>query len=129
MSIEKNNEQDILEKATRLFKAKFNFYKHLAIYIGIVLLVIIIWATTGTGSTWWIWPLGVWGMGVVAHYVSVFIFPHGMETKFMEHQQPEWEKKRADLIEKAREWEEKQIANNLAKLKKNQQTISDGEKQ
>ena len=117
MSAESNSEEKIREEAKKRVKAKRSFFKHLAIYGAIVVLVIIIWATVGRGSTWWIWPLLVWGLGILAYYLAVFVFPHGVASKLIT-EQTEWTKRRTELLKKDAEWKKKQIENEVQKLKK-----------
>jgi len=40
---------------------------HLAAYVAVNLLLIVIWAATGAGYFWPIWPLLGWGIGVFSH--------------------------------------------------------------
>ena len=126
MSTVRHSEKKSREETKSQVKAKRNFFKHLAVYVGIVLLVVIIWATTGIGSTWCIWPLLAWGIGIFAYYLALFVFPHGMTSanKFF-HEQPEWAKRRAELIKKEAERRKKQVEKRIIDLNKSR--TSDGE--
>ena len=53
-------------------EAKFGFYKHLAVYLAIGILLLVINFLTSPGSFWAIWPLLGWGVAVVIHALSVF---------------------------------------------------------
>ncbi len=53
-------------------EAKFGFYKHLAVYLAVNTLLIVINLLTSPGSYWAIWPLLGWGIAIVIHAVSVF---------------------------------------------------------
>jgi hypothetical protein len=56
-------------------RAKRAFWIHLAVYVAVNALLILIWAMT-TGEYFWpVWPLLGWGIGVAAHAASVFIGP------------------------------------------------------
>jgi len=50
------------------------FYADLGSYVGVNVLLILIWFFTGGVHVfpWFIFPLVFWGLGVIAHYVSVF---------------------------------------------------------
>ena len=78
------------EKAKKKVDAKIGFYIHLAVYIGVnVLLVIINFATIVPPETkcnclaryWFIWPLFGWGIGIVFHAAAAFIFSNGADVK------------------------------------------------
>jgi hypothetical protein len=43
------------------------FGEHLRVYLAVQALLIAIWAVTGAGYFWPIWPLLGWGIGVVVH--------------------------------------------------------------
>ncbi|MEE9528519.1 MAG: 2TM domain-containing protein, partial [Dehalococcoidia bacterium] len=53
---------------------KKGFYTHFIVYILVNILLIIIWAATGAGFPWFIFPLGGWGIGVLFHFLGVFVF-------------------------------------------------------
>jgi hypothetical protein len=46
------------------------FDEHLRVYVGVQLLLVAIWALTGAGYFWPIWPFMGWGIGVVVHWCS-----------------------------------------------------------
>ncbi|MEM2110683.1 MAG: 2TM domain-containing protein [Candidatus Bathyarchaeia archaeon] len=69
-------------KAVRRAEAKAGFFIHLGIYIIVNIFLTIVWWFTGgnTGSfPWFIFPLLGWGIGVVAHFLAVY-----METGYVE---------------------------------------------
>lgn len=48
------------------------FYKHLALYVLVNALLLTINIVTSPTWLWFYWPLLGWGMGIAAHWVSVF---------------------------------------------------------
>ena len=54
--------------------AKYRFYKHLAVFVAVNLLLLIINLVTSPGSMWSIWPLIGWGIAIVFHALNVFVF-------------------------------------------------------
>jgi hypothetical protein len=44
-----------------------DFAPHLRVYIAVNALLVAIWALTGMGYFWPVWPLLGWGVGVLAH--------------------------------------------------------------
>ncbi len=55
-------------------EAKIGFYIHLAVYVGVNALLIIINLTSSPQYLWFKWPLLGWGIGVFFHGLSVFVF-------------------------------------------------------
>ena len=66
---------DLLKKiARKKAEEKSDFYIHLGVYLAVNLFLIVMWYFTlgPTGFPWFIFPLFGWGIGIVAHGVSVF---------------------------------------------------------
>ena len=59
------------ERARRRVEALRGFYVHLFFYVAVNAILVVIDLLT-SGSTWFYWSLGGWGIGLVAHAVSVF---------------------------------------------------------
>jgi hypothetical protein len=68
-----NNEA--YEIAERRVEAKLAFYRHLAIYVAVNVLLIIINLITSPETLWFIWPLLGWGIAIVIQAIQVFVFP------------------------------------------------------
>ena len=68
------SEEEIYREARKRVEEKKGFYTHLAVYIGVNILLIIIWAATGAGFPWFVFPLGGWGIGILFHFLGVFVF-------------------------------------------------------
>jgi hypothetical protein len=43
------------------------FAEHLRFYLSVMALLVVIWALTGMGYFWPIWPIVGWGVGIVSH--------------------------------------------------------------
>ncbi len=43
---------------------------HMHAYLSVSLAMIVIWAMTGTGYFWPLWPILGWGIGIIAHRAS-----------------------------------------------------------
>jgi fatty acid desaturase len=67
-------EEEIYQKARRRVEEKKGFISHLAVYIVVNVVLVLIWAFTGAGYPWFVWPLGGWGVGLVFHFLGVFLF-------------------------------------------------------
>ena len=63
---------DRREAAIRRLGAKREFRLHLAVYLVVNTMLIVIWAATGAGYFWPIWPIAGWAIGLVAHAYTVY---------------------------------------------------------
>ena len=70
------SEEEIYEEARKRVKDKKDFYGHLTVYILVNIILIFTWAfASGGGYPWFLWCLVPWGIGIVFHFLSVFVFP------------------------------------------------------
>jgi hypothetical protein len=74
-------DRELYERAKQRVEARIGFYKHLAVYVVVNVLLIIINLSTTPGRYWFKWPLLGWGIGLALHAVSVFIFSRGSAMK------------------------------------------------
>jgi hypothetical protein len=63
---------EVVQRATRRVEAKIGFYIHLAVYVGVNLLLIVINLLTAPRYLWFIWALIGWGIGIFFHVMSTF---------------------------------------------------------
>ncbi|MFC1964043.1 2TM domain-containing protein [Chloroflexota bacterium] len=69
------SEQELYAKAKKRVEEKHGFYTHLAVYIIVNIVLVLIWVfPAGRGYPWFLWPLGGWGIGVLFHFLGVFVF-------------------------------------------------------
>ena len=68
------SEEELYRQARKRVEEKKGFYIHFAVYIIVNILLVIIWAVTGGGFPWFVFPLGGWGIGLLFHFLGVFIF-------------------------------------------------------
>ncbi|UCD08096.1 MAG: 2TM domain-containing protein [Dehalococcoidales bacterium] len=69
-------EEELYEEAKRRVEAKRKFYRNLAAYVVVNVLLIIIWAFPAGGGYQWFWfPLGGWGLFILLEYIQVFMLP------------------------------------------------------
>ncbi len=67
------------ERADRHVRHLIGFYIHLAAFIGVNAMLVLINLLTSPGVFWALWPLLGWGIKVAAHALAVFGVP-GYET-------------------------------------------------
>lgn len=65
-------EQEIFEKAKKKVKAKKGFYFHFGVFCATTLFLFTVNFLTGPRFWWFLFPTLGWGIGIVAHYISVF---------------------------------------------------------
>jgi len=69
------SEKELYEAARKRVEEKKGFFIHLVVYICVNILLVIIWAfPAGGGYPWFLWPLGGWGIGILFHFLEVFVF-------------------------------------------------------
>jgi hypothetical protein len=78
-------ETQIYEEAKRRVEEKRGFYNHLAIYIAVNIMLVLIWAFAADGGfPWFLFPLGGWGIGIICHFLGVFVFGGKMDRTAIE---------------------------------------------
>ena len=69
--------QDPFDRSVRRHSsadARHLFSVHLAVYVAVNVFLALIWAITSDGFSvipWFLFPLGGWGIGIVAHYAMI----------------------------------------------------------
>ena len=64
-------EEQVYALARKRVRAKNDFTVHLIVYLGVNTLLICLWLfVTGRGFPWFVFPLGGWGIGLVAHFFT-----------------------------------------------------------
>lgn len=79
-------EHDVLRRAEERVERRMGFFYHLAVYIIINLGLFIVWyfvSDHGKGFAWFVIPAGGWGVGVLVHFLSVFVFG-GLREKMID---------------------------------------------
>jgi hypothetical protein len=61
-------------RAEKLVAEKIGFIRHLIIYVLVNVLLLVINLVTSSDFFWFLFPLGGWGILLLAHFLSVFIF-------------------------------------------------------
>ena len=84
------SEEALRKEAKRIVKEKIGFYVHFVIYLLVngFLYAQWFWITEGTGYPWVIPTTVGWGIGIVAHFVGVFI----LEPKSSKLEEKEYQK-------------------------------------
>ena len=67
-------EEQIYEEASKRVKDRRRFYGGLTTYLIVNGVLVVIWALSGQGYPWFLWPLGIWGIFVLGDYLRIFVF-------------------------------------------------------
>jgi hypothetical protein len=70
----KMTEEQIYEQARKRVEEKRGFYTHLIVYVVVNVVLFLIWFFTSRGFPWFVFPLGGWGIGIIFHFLGVFVF-------------------------------------------------------
>ena len=71
------SEEERIEKARKTVQAKLGFVRHFIVYILVLLVLAVLNNVTYSGYQWWFWVAFCWGIGVVFHFLSIFLFRRG----------------------------------------------------
>jgi hypothetical protein len=70
----KMTEEQIYEQAKKRVEEKRGFFSHLAAYVVVNIILFLVWFYTSRDFPWFIFPLGGWGIGLLFHFLGVFVF-------------------------------------------------------
>ena len=79
--------EERLKKARQIVRAKLGFIKHFVIYFIVVVVVAVLNNAIGDRFQWWLWVAFGWGVAVVMHFLSVFLFQSSeLENKMIKNE-------------------------------------------
>ncbi len=68
------NDDALMALARKRAQEKIGFYIHFTVYVVVnAFLILIWWFVVGDGFPWFLFILGFWGIGIVAHFMGVFV--------------------------------------------------------
>jgi len=73
-------------EAKRILRRRV-FLLHLSVYLTTNLFLVVIWALTGRGYPWFVFPIFGWGIGLVAHGVVAYLLSDPEEIVLRREQQ------------------------------------------
>jgi len=71
MSMQPTADEDMTRRATRLVDAKLGFRAHLLVYLLVNAGLVAINLATTPSHLWFFYPMGGWGIGLLAHGLAV----------------------------------------------------------
>ena len=63
--------EELESRAEQARSARDGFVIHLGVYVAVNVMLLVIWAVTGAGHPWFVYPLLGWGVGIAAHGLAV----------------------------------------------------------
>ena len=75
--IDVDSETNDEEIARKIALKKIEFIKHAIVYIMIIGFLAVLNNLTNPNPQWWIWPAIGWGIGIISHFLSAFVFQSG----------------------------------------------------
>ena len=67
------SDDDLYRKAEKRADEKIGFYKHLYSFVGVNIFFIIINFIFSPGEWWFYWITGLWAIGLIFHFLKVFV--------------------------------------------------------
>ncbi len=61
------------EREARQLRRRRAFWLHASIWFAVNTMLVVIWAVTGGGHPWFVYPLLGWGVGLAAHGAATFL--------------------------------------------------------
>ncbi|MBS4015893.1 MAG: 2TM domain-containing protein [Candidatus Latescibacteria bacterium] len=91
------DEKHAYESARKFVEARVDFFVHFLIYLFVNGVLFVINYRFSRGTWWFIFPLLFWGIGIFAHFLSVFLLSHSVKERWirkkaqeiMQHHKPE----------------------------------------
>jgi hypothetical protein len=77
-------DQEAYRRAKHRVQAKIGFYIHLAVYVGVNALLVLINLVTIPDYIWFKWPMMGWGIGLFFHGMATFVFSGRKFTEIKE---------------------------------------------
>ena len=74
-------EKDAYEKAKKRVEEKLGFFSHLAVYVVVNAILLIVNLTQSPRDLWFYWPLLGWGIGLFFHGMGTFVWGEGSSLK------------------------------------------------
>ena len=76
------NEKDLYSRAEKKADAKLGFYRHLYSFIAVNIGFIIMNLIFSPGEWWFYWITGLWAIGLIFHFLKVFVFAEKIDDDY-----------------------------------------------
>lgn len=68
------SDDELYKKAEKRADEKIGFYRHLYSFISVNVILAILNAVTSFGNWWFYWITIFWAIGLIGHFLKVFVF-------------------------------------------------------
>jgi len=75
------SEEQMDEEASKRVKERKRSYAGLATYAVVNAALVVIWALSGRGYPWFLWPLGIGSVFVLGDFLRIFVFGKGSDDE------------------------------------------------
>ena len=72
-----SDSSDKMELARKIAVRKVAFVRHAITYLVVMVGLVVVNNLTYSGYQWWLWVAFGWGIGVVSHFLSAFLYQSG----------------------------------------------------
>jgi hypothetical protein len=83
VTIEPMSEEEMRQKAERRAHAKLGFRSHLITYVIVILGLAVLNLGTSPHYLWFLWAAAGWGIGLIAHGISVYVDGSGLRERMI----------------------------------------------
>lgn len=73
---------ELYRKAEKRADEKIGFYRHLYSFVAVNVMFIIMNAVFSPGEWWFYWVTCFWGIGLVIHFLKVFVFAPKIDENY-----------------------------------------------
>ena len=75
------SENDLRKRAEKRADEKIGFYRHLYSFIAVNIMMIIL-TFVFSHSYWWLYITCLWGIGLITHFLKVFVFNEKLDDNY-----------------------------------------------
>ena len=76
------SDKELRSKAEKRADEKIGFYRHLHSFITVNIIFIIMNVIFSPGEWWFYWITGFWGIGLITHFLKVFVFNKKLDENY-----------------------------------------------
>ena len=76
------SENELYRKAEKRVDQKIKFYHHLYSFIAVNIWFIILNLIFSPGNWWFYWITGLWAIGLIFHFLKVFVFAEKIDDDY-----------------------------------------------
>jgi len=78
------SEEKIYERARKRVEDKKGFFIHFTVFIIVNIVLALIWVFATKGFPWFLIVIGGWGIGLLMHFLSIFVFDSRFDSSAIE---------------------------------------------